>query len=106
MPAAAEPEADEKAAKARLLGLFTTLANQMQEFGGSCEKFSTKLGSWLATHGDEIRDLLILDHSDADHEEIDEAITDVATLVVFGASECGASDTAMVSYDEFDALVL
>jgi len=108
-PAEAEnqdQDVSEAGAKDRLLALFAKLGKEMSHRDPSCDRFSRALGSWLATYGDEIRDLLILDLSDSDHEEIEEAITEAATEVVFGASECGSSSAAMASYDEFDALVL
>lgn len=90
----------------QLLRVFSVLEGKMQTPKSSCTKFNDELRGWLDGYGDEIRDLLILDHSDAEHEQIDQAINDVATLVVFGAAECGGHDGAMASYDEFDALVL
>jgi len=105
-PAPGAVTAEDEPPKARLLALFAKLSKEMSQSDPSCDRFSHALGAWLATHGDEIRDLLILDLSDSDHEEIEEAITDTATRVVSGASECGASSAAMASYDEFEALVL
>lgn len=105
-PEAKDQDVPEAEAKDRLLALFAKLITEMSHRDPSCDRFSRALSGWLAAYGDEIRDLLILDLSDSDHEEIEEAITEAATQVVFGASECGSSSAAMASYDEFDALVL
>jgi hypothetical protein len=94
----------------RLLELFAILAKNMtahvEQRGQDCPSFTKTLGGWLQSHGDEVRDLLILDHADEDHERIDESITETATVVVFGAAECGDSDAALTAYNEWDALVL
>ena len=90
----------------RLLALFASLDKTIDQQGESCPDFTKSLSAWLLSHGDEIRDLLIMDLSDEAHEAIEKGINDVATTVVFAASECGSSDAAVAAYDEFDALVL
>jgi hypothetical protein len=93
-----------------MLALFAELNRAMTDHvenrGQDCSSFTTTLGGWLAKDGDEIRDLLILDHRDTDHERIDASIMETATVVVFGAAECGDSDEALAAYNEWDALVL
>jgi len=93
-------------AKERLVALFAALDSGIGKTDESCPKFTAELAGWLEEHGDEIRDLLIQDLSDDEHDIIDASIHDAATTVVFAASECGSSDDAIAAYDEFDALVL